>query len=209
MVLSKEEFTLISRISRNAGCDNWLRICQMDEETDLVYDAENNEIISLEEALTDLLDAADGCVSAEERDVIKSIIERSEENKPVKGTVVFDFDGVIHLYSDGWKNGSIYDSYDEEAVKAIKAYQMANYAVAISSTRDPEQIKAYCDENNLFKSEIMPFETKFWNKKDIVGITNRKIPAMVYIDDRAVKFDKDMASWELINNARELFEKKG
>lgn len=39
-----------------------------------------------------------------------------------------------------------------------------------------------------YKVEIVPFWKKFWNKKGILGITKRKLPAIAYIDDRAVKF---------------------
>lgn len=43
-----------------------------------------------------------------------------------------------------------------------------------------------------------PFKkkTQFWNKKKVLGITNRKLAATVYLDDRAVcfegKFDKKL-----------------
>jgi hypothetical protein len=57
------------------------------------------------------------------------------------------------------------------------------------STRDPQQIVDWVNERDLFPVEAMSFELQFWNKSNTVGVTNRKVPAMVYIDDRGLHFN--------------------
>ena len=61
--------------------------------------------------------------------------------------------------------------------------------VFISSTRKPKQIKEWFDKTILnFKTTIIEADVEFLNDINIVGITNRKLPAQVYIDDRAYKY---------------------
>lgn len=105
-----------------------------------------------------------------------------------KQTIAFDFDGVIHKYSKGWQDGSIYDEPNLQVIEVMKKLLQDNYSVIIISTREPEQIKRWWDIN--IQSPIattIPEYTKFWNS-DKIGITSRKLPAMCYIDDRALPF---------------------
>lgn len=109
-----------------------------------------------------------------------------------KQTIAFDFDGVIHKYSKGWQDGSIYDEPNLQVIEVMKKLLQDNYSVIIISTREPEQIKRWWDIN--IQSPIattIPEYTKFWNS-DKIGITNRKLPAMCYIDDRAICYDPNM-----------------
>jgi len=103
-------------------------------------------------------------------------------------TVSIDFDGVIHAYSQGWQDGSCYDGPMPGAIDGIKAL-LSDYAVFILSTRDPNQIIEWFGKH---APEIpcgpIEDEEKFWNKQGILGVTNRKLAAMVYIDDRAFVF---------------------
>jgi len=113
-------------------------------------------------------------------------------------TIAIDFDGVIHRYSKGYQDGSIYDEPVEGAFEAIQHYMRNDYTVFIFSTRSPRQIKRWLEKQLPFDEsistmhaipvQIIPFWTKFWNKKNVLGITKRKLPAMVYIDDRAIRF---------------------
>jgi hypothetical protein len=122
-------------------------------------------------------------------------------------TIAIDFDGVIHAYSRGWLDGSIYDEPVPGAFEAIRKYMELGYAVCIISTRKPKQILkwfrehqhlAYYNANVLmlahgYNAEKIIWYKKFWDKPWVLGVTNRKLPAMVYIDDRAVRFK---GSWE-------------
>ena len=143
-------------------------------------------------------------------------------------TIAIDFDGVIHRYSEGWKEGVIYDPPVPGAILAINQLMYAGYSVFIFSTRTPKDIKRWLKEqhsNHLlymsqgdFLDQYFPMTTmdetimkseqdintklqfklkcisvfdKFWNDKENIGITNRKLPAAIYIDDRAMVFTGD------------------
>ena len=120
----------------------------------------------------------------------KEIIEKHYEIDLKEGhAVAFDFDGVIHKYSKGWQDGSIYDEYNEKALDLMLILQLTKIPVFILSTREPQQIKEWWDKQGFsMPCEIIPDSCTFWNNPKIVGITNRKLPAQVYVDDRAYKY---------------------
>jgi len=111
-------------------------------------------------------------------------------------TIAIDFDGVLHKYSKGWQDGSI---YDDEMTSLCDLFNLLleKYNVFIFSTRSPRQIKNWIEDKMLrtaFLAEhpdlkIIPFYKKFWKSFRTVGITKRKLPAHIYIDDRAYKFE--------------------
>ena len=118
-------------------------------------------------------------------------------------SIAIDFDGVIHKYSKGWHDGSIYDETIDGWVEAIIRLQRAGYAVFIFSTRDPDQIVEWyyrdflINHPSAFEMQKILGSQVFWNNDKVVGVTGRKLEAIAYIDDRAVRFE---GSWEIIDN---------
>ncbi len=101
-------------------------------------------------------------------------------------TLAIDFDGVLHRYSKGWQGGKIYDTAVEGAQTALKKLIDRGYQIVIYTTRaetedDIEEIREWLRLEGFV----------CWNCE----ITNRKPPAIAYIDDRAVRFTNwaDMA----------------
>lgn len=108
--------------------------------------------------------------------------------------VAFDFDGVIHKYREGWKDGSIYDEVNQEAIELMLLLKLSGIPVVIISTREPEQIKEWWDKQGfVLEVKVLGKKKMFHKTCDYVGITNRKIPAQLYIDDRAYKYEGQTA----------------
>lgn len=89
-----------------------------------------------------------------------------------KPRVLVDFDGVIHAYSQGWADGTVYDQPMVGARPALQMMEDAGYEVVIFSTRDAEQIVAWLAANDF----------------PAYRVTNVKEPAVAQIDDRAIHF---------------------
>jgi hypothetical protein len=128
-------------------------------------------------------------------------MEREKEKRRLarRKTIAIDFDGVIHRYSQGWQDGSIYDKETTHLTTLFNAL-LKSYNVFIFSTRNPRQIKRWLKSRMLVTDHIINHPdlvvikpwTKFWVSEKAIGITKRKLPAIAYIDDRALPFN---GSW--------------
>ena len=117
-------------------------------------------------------------------------------SKNNKRTIAVDFDGVIHAYSKGWHDGTAYDVPMESAAECLEKL-LRDYQVFIFSAREPEDIQNWMATHlPQFVTQVIPVdsEIKFWDTDNVIGITRLKLPAIVYIDDRAQRF----VSWESI-----------
>lgn len=105
-------------------------------------------------------------------------------------TVAVDFDGVLHTYDKGWQDGSIYGEWMPGAVGALSQL-MSAYAVFVHTTRNPSQVARWIERKSGYGVECttwFPRWRTFWNTQGVLLVTRRKLPAVAYIDDRAVRF---------------------
>lgn len=102
-------------------------------------------------------------------------------------TLAVDFDGVIHAYSRGWHDGSIYDDPIPGALDGLQEL-MNRDAVFIFTTRDTHQVVPWLLDHGIPAVEDADPFRSFWNGRGEVLVTNRKLAAHAYLDDRAVRF---------------------
>ncbi len=101
-----------------------------------------------------------------------------------KQTVVFDFDGVIHSYTSGWKGMENIPDRPVPGIKeAIAEIRAAGYSVVVVSTRCAMPTGYIAVQQYLQHHKI-----------EVDGVTCEKPPAVCYIDDRAITFDGNPAT---------------
>lgn len=122
-----------------------------------------------------------------------------------KKTLVFDFDGVIHKGYEGWKDGSIYGKIDFSLLAYIKEL-MKDYYIVISSNRPAIQIVDYMTgldcgiEFEVFEKDLK--DNMYWNKDNVIGVTNEKAVGILYIDDRGFEYHDLEGLQSKINSLR-------
>jgi hypothetical protein len=111
-------------------------------------------------------------------------------------TVAVDFDGVLHSYEKGWHDGTIYGGWKPGAVAALSQL-MQQHAVFIHTTRNARQVARWIEQSSGYAFECTTRLPRtwygrrkpFWNTQGLLLVTDRKLPAIAYVDDRAVRFE--------------------
>ena len=106
-------------------------------------------------------------------------------------TIAVDFDGVIHGYSKGWQDGTIYDPPVPGVVRSLDRLRRAGFKVVIYTTRVSNrsvfqesqaiQVKEYLEKYGIPYDEIF---------------TGEKPMFFALIDDRAIRFDPSPPWWK-------------
>lgn len=116
-------------------------------------------------------------------------------------TIAVDFDGVIHSYERGWSDGSIYGDEIGGAFNALDDL-MKREAVFIFTARNPRQVARWIERASQYTIDCTTrtprtwygYRKPFWNRRDLLLVTNWKLAATAYVDDRAIRFE----SWDQV-----------
>jgi len=98
--------------------------------------------------------------------------------------ICIDLDGVVHRYSKGYHDGTLYDIPMPGVINFINNLKEQGYTVYIFTARlldFADYTKAVRAIEDWLKRYKVPYDY----------ITCLKVPADAYIDDRAVHFDGD------------------
>ena len=94
-------------------------------------------------------------------------------------TINIDFDGVVHNFSKGFLDGTIYDKPQEGTEESLKLLKDKGFNLILFTAR----INAEHDG----KQNIIDWLTKYDLLKYFSLITDKKMPSILIIDDSAVR----------------------
>lgn len=95
-------------------------------------------------------------------------------------TVVFDFDGVIHSYTSGWRGVNTIPDPPVPGIEKALAELHETYEIVVVSSRCSTQAGVDAINHWLYRNGLAQYVDK---------VCLEKPPALCYIDDRAICFD--------------------
>lgn len=107
-----------------------------------------------------------------------------------KGKVAaVDFDGVVHMYGNGWNKGIIYDKVVPGAKEGIKTLMDLGYHILIYTTRTNPQFRKKGEPEQY--DQLVEYLAKHEIPYDKIYVGSGKPMAHVFLDDRGVNFNGD------------------
>jgi hypothetical protein len=92
--------------------------------------------------------------------------------------ILIDFDNTLHDAKDGFKDGELYGKPMKDSVEMIKKLIENGFEPIVFTARDVTNLETIDLIDKWLKDNGYP----------AMFITNKKIPALAYIDDRAIRF---------------------
>lgn len=119
-----------------------------------------------------------------------AIKDKGLSDEPGLQTVCVDFDGVVHAYS-GWNGGALGEAIPA-GLDLLRMLIANNYRVMIFSSRFSDDFQP----SGLSLVHMRAVYDWLWDRLGIetvqrLGFTGSKIPAVAYVDDRAVPWHGD------------------
>lgn len=97
---------------------------------------------------------------------------------PVAKRICVDLNGVLDTYR-GWQGEVTWHPPRPGAAEFLAALTERGYEVVVLTTRDPQAVRKWLARHGL--------------ARHVARVTNRKLPAFAYVDDRAIAFRGDFA----------------
>ena len=114
--------------------------------------------------------------------------------------LMIDFDGVIHAYSRGGEYNGIYD-YPVDGIRSFINKMKKKYDICVFTARIGNDPPHHMD---LFSTRGEVIEWLIKHDIYFDKLTNKKLPATAYIDDKAVEFTGDWGYVESRINELEI-----
>jgi adenylylsulfate kinase len=91
-------------------------------------------------------------------------------------TVAIDFNGVLDQYV-GWLGPDHFYPPRPDVGRFLGKLKEKGYTIVVMTANDVDKVKEWLEKNDLMKY--------------ISEVTDKKVPALVYVDDRAIRFQGD------------------
>lgn len=127
------------------------------------------------------------------KQILRVVYPEQKITGPVKRRAMIDLDKTIHKYSQGFKDGTVYDEPFVGAKEVIDFLRKNGYEIVIFTTR------ASKEENDDYKDQIN--QVADWLDKNEIyydRITAEKLAADFYIDDKAIHIPN--GDWNVVMN---------
>lgn len=116
-----------------------------------------------------------------------------------KKTIAVDFDGVIHLYREGWKDGSIYDKcvtgFFKWLFKTDEMFKIVIVSSRLNEAQQEQNMRAWLSLKALEAEAAEEITTEQRQRlHEVISFSATKPPAFITIDDRALTFNGDWLS---------------
>ena len=112
--------------------------------------------------------------------------------------VSVDFDGVIHNADKGWQDGVVYGAPIPGSLEALRELMLDHPVFIMTARPDLAPVARWLKDfgfDTVIQDAASPFAKKRWHTRGVLLVTNAKLPAIAYIDDKGLRFTNwmDMA----------------